>query len=78
MPGDSLSFISSKHRRHLRQLEEEHCLAEARRLAQLAEQQVKEAALQEKEKELNSLSEEALSMKQTVEKVSTAGGLLQL
>ena len=56
-------------RRQIEALEEVHCLAEAQRLAQLAEQEATKEELEEKEEELQQLKFEAEFIRHEAERV---------
>ena len=58
-------------RRQIELLEEEHCLAEAQRLSQLAEQEGNRVELEEREQELTKLKTDAERKKKEAEDVRT-------
>lgn len=64
-----LNDICVSYRRQIEQLEEEHCLAEAQRLAQLAEQEGNRVELEEREEELIKLRTDAEAKKKEAEQV---------
>ena len=66
-PGNFLLVVC---RRQIELLEEEHCLAEAQRLSQLAEQEGVRVELEQREEQLMQLATEAERKKEQAEAVS--------
>ncbi len=64
-----VTLVSRFRRKQIEHLEQEHVLAEAQRLAQLAEQEANRVELEEQTEELQQLKSEAEHMKIKAEKV---------